>query len=183
MSGCRPKLLADGVGFQRPTVGAAGSVASSLRASSPCLDQGGSVKTLIRGICPHPSIPQPAFTPQSDFDCRRLASPAGSTNPTTPASAVGDRSLSFAPPTVPSGLRLLADATVSHVPAAPTRPAARRRWSAYADDSGRSEFPLEPPSFAPEWWPARRALMLDALLVALRSIRVSEAISRPRSRT
>lgn len=182
MSRCGPKVLAEGVGLQWPTAGAFGSLASSPRASSPRLDQGGSVKTLIRGFCfrtPDPS--RLAFTLHSGFDRRRLAPPTGSANPTTPASAVGDRSPLFAPPTVPAGLRPLADAGVSHVPSAPTRPAARRWWSAYADDSGRSAFPLEPPSFAPEWWPAERAsISLEDLAVVLRSIRASVALSGAR---
>jgi len=177
MSRCGPKVLAEGVGLQWPTAGAFGSLASSPRASSPRLDQGGSVKTLIRGISAFRG-----FTPQSGFDCRRLAPPNGFANPTTPASAVGDRSLLLAPPTVPAADKsALAGAAGSHVPAAPTRPAARRWWSAYADDSGRSEFPLEPPSFAPEWWPAERAsISLQDLAVVLRSIRVSTAFSGAR---
>lgn len=170
MSRCRPLVLAEGVGFQRPT-----PIASSLRASSPRLEQGGRVETLIRGIY----IRASCSTPQSGFDCFRLAPPDGSANPTTPASADGDRSLSVAPPPVPSvATAPSADAVVSHVPAAPARPLARRRWSAYADDSGRSAFPLGPPSFAPEGPPAKRAsISLESLAVPLRSNRPSQAFS------
>jgi len=182
MSRCRPKVLAERVGFQWPTVeGAEGSLTSSLRASSPRLEQGGRVKTLIRGVCSAP-VAHAAFTPQSGFDCRRLAPPDGSTTPTTPASAGVDRSLSLAPPPVPSvAAAPSAAAEASHVPAAPARPLARRRWSAYADDSGRSAFPLRPPSFAPEGWPAERAFISsDDAAIAFRQIHVSLTPSAPR---
>ena len=122
----RPKVLAKRVGFRWPT-----PIASSPRASSPRLEQGGRSETLIQGICFHASCIL-AFTPQSVFACRRLATPEGYATPTTPASA-GLRPV----PSVPS-----ADAAGSHVPTAPTHPLARRWWSAYADDGGRSAFPL-----------------------------------------
>jgi hypothetical protein len=165
----RPKVLAKRVGFRWPT-----PTASSPRASSPRLEQGGRLETLIQGICFEASCLSP-FTPQSVFDCRRLATPGGSANPTTPASA-GLRP-------VPSGLRPLADAAGSHVPAAPTHPLARRRWSAYADDSGRSAFPLGPPSFAPEGVAATRpAISENDATVAFRSIRLSQAVLETRRR-
>lgn len=173
MSRCRPKVLAERVGFQWPT-----PIASSPRASSPRLEQGGRLETLIRGIYFQASC----LTPQSGFDCRRLAPPSGSTNPTTPASAVDERSLPLSSPPVPSvAAAPSADAGVSHVPAAPARPLARRRWSAYADDSGRLAFPLEPPSFAPEGEPAKRAaISSDDAPGVQRSIRPSAGLLRVR---
>ena len=173
MSRCGPKVLAEAAGFQRPTV------SLGLRPG-----QGGSVKALMQAAFRSGPASAEVGTPQSGFDRRRLATPEGSANPTTPASAAGDCSLRFAPPTVPSpALAGSADATVSHVPAAPTRPAARRWWSAYADDGGRSEFPLEPPSFAPGWWPVKRAsISLDGSSAALRSKRPSEALPEARRR-
>ncbi len=173
MTRCRPKVWAERVGFQWPT-----PHASSRRASSPRLEQGGRLETLIRGIWMQASC----LTPQSGFDCRRLAPPGGFTNPTTPASADVDHSLSLAPPPVPSvAAAPSADARVLHVPAAPARPFARRRWSAYADDSGRSAFPLEPPSVAPEGEPAERAsISLGGLAVAFRKIFGSATVSAPR---
>ena len=104
MIGYGPQVLAEGVGFQRPTPGAMGALPSSPRASNPRLEQGGSVKALIRGLSAFSE-----FTPQSGLDCRRLASPGGFANPTTPAAAVVEP---FGPPTVPSGLRPSADAGV-----------------------------------------------------------------------
>ena len=170
----RPKVLAKGVGFRWPT-----PIASSPRASSPRLEQGGSLETLIRGICFQASCLSP-FTPQSSFDCRRAAPPRGSANPTTPAPAGHRR---FATRPVPSGLRPSADAAGSHVPAAPTHPLARRRWSAYADDSGRSAFPLGPPSFAPQGVAAERpAISSHDASVAFRSISLSQAALRARKR-
>ena len=147
MTRCRPRGLAESVGFRWPTLGAA----SALRTSSPRTDQGGSVKASCR----------PTFlsefrcavvAPQSDFDRRRFAPADASANPTTPASAGDDSSLSVAPPPVPSPPDgVSADAVAEHEPAAPTRTPASRWWSAYTDDVGRSEFPLDkPPSFAPQ---------------------------------
>ncbi len=163
----RPKGLAKTVGFRWPTPNA-----SSQRASSPRLEQGGRLEILIQGICFEASCLS-SLTLQSAFDCRRLATPRGYANPTTPASAVL-RTV----PSVPS-----ADAAGSHVPAAPTHPLARRRWSADADDSGRSAFPLEPPSFAPEGVAAARpAISLHDATVAFRSIRLSQAALRARRR-
>lgn len=162
-----PKVLAKALGFRKPTPNA-----SSHQASSPRLEQGGRLEILMQGICFEASCLSP-FTPQSAFDCRRLASTAGLANPTTPASAVL-RTV----PSVPS-----ADAAGSHVPAAPTLPLARRRWSAYADDSGRSAFPLEPPSFAPEGVAAERpAISGNDATVAFRSIRLSQVTLRARRR-
>jgi hypothetical protein len=178
MSRCRPQGLAETVGFQRPTLtGAFGSLASSPRASSPRLEQGGRLETLIQRTS-YPTVCIEDCSPQSGFDRRRLAPPNGSANPTTPASA-GHRRLATRP--VPSGLSPSADAAGSHVPAAPTHPLARRRWSAYADDGGRSAFPLEPPSFAPEGLPATRAsISLISAPVVLRSHRPLAAFSGPR---
>jgi hypothetical protein len=167
LSRSRPKVLAKALGFRWPT-----PQASSSRASSPLLEQGGRLEILIQGICFEASCLSP-FTPQSSFDCRRLASTDGLANPTTPASA-GLRPV----PSVPS-----ADAAGSHVPTAPTHPLARRRWSAYADDSGRSAFPLGPPSFAPEGVAAPRpAISRKDASVAFRSIRLSQAVLRARRR-
>jgi hypothetical protein len=167
----RPKGLAKRVGFRWPTPKRAfPALTSSPRASSPRLEQGGRREILIQGICFHASCIS-AFTPQSASACRRLATPRGYANPTTPASA-GLRPV----PSVPS-----ADAAGSHVPAAPTHPLARRRWSAYADDSGRSAFPLEPPSFAPEGAAATRpAISRKDATVAFRSLRLSQAALRAR---
>ncbi len=113
-------------------------------------------------------------TPLEDIPLRRLAPPSGSANPTTPASAVL-RTV----PSVPS-----ADAAGSHVPAAPTHPLARRRWSAYADDSGRSAFPLGPPSFAPEGVPRPdgAAISHKDASVAFRSIEAAQVLLRARRR-
>lgn len=171
MSRCRPQVLAKGVGFQRPTPSA-----SSPRASSPWPEQGGSVKTLIQRTLSRPRN-SAVSPPQSGFNRRRLAPLGGSANPTTPASAGLRR---FATRPVPSGLRPSADAAGSHVPAALTHPLARRRWSAYADDVGRSAFPLEPPSFAPKGLPATRAqISWNGSSAALRSIDRSTASWRP----
>ena len=180
MSRYRPQVLAERVGFQRPTpTGAFGSLASSPRASSPHLEQGGSVETLIRRTW-HGIGWLKGGSPQSGSDRRRLAPPIGSANPTTPASA-GHRRSATRP--VPLGLRPSADAAGSHVPAAPTHPLARRRWSADADDGGRSVFPLEPPSFAPEGVAATRPATSwhGSSSVALRWIGVPTALSAPRS--
>ena len=143
-----PKGWAKTVGFHKPAVRPVRPhITSSSRASSPPLDQGGRVENLMQGIWQ-----QRSHSPHNRFSTVvGLASSSVLANPTTPAAAVVDP---FGPPTVPSGLRPSADAGVSQVPTAPTRPLARRGWSAYADDSGRSEFPLEPPSFAPRWWAA-----------------------------
>jgi len=178
---CRPQVLAETVGFQWPTPsGAFGSLASSPRASSPQLEQGGRVETLIQRPLSRPRK-SAVGPPQSGFDRRRLAPLSGSANPTTPASAGHRR---FATRPVPSGLRPSADAAGSHVPAAPTHPRARRRWSAYADDVGRSAFPLGPPSFAPKGLPASRALISwNGSSAALRSSRPPAVVSgdrRPR---
>jgi hypothetical protein len=168
---CWPMVRAEGTGFRRPTV------SLGLRPG-----QGGSVKALMQAA--FGLRPAAVGAPQSGFDRRRLATPDGSANPTTPASAAGDTSLSLATPSVPSPSGS-ADAAVSHVPAAPTRLAARRRWSACADDGGRSEFPLGPPSFAPGWWPVKRASIslesLDGSSVALRFLRTATALTEARS--
>ena len=162
-------VWAERVGFQWPTPG----YASGQRASSPRPDQGGSVKascrpTFISGSC------RLEVAPQSDFDRRRFTQSDAFANPTTPASAVAN-----AP--VPSPLCGSADAGGSHVPLAPTRSPSSRWWSAYTDDDGgRSEFPLEPPSFASLWWASQRPFIgLKDSIVALPLTRVSQALSRP----
>lgn len=177
-----PKGLAKSVGFQWPTVaGAYGPCASRPRASSPHLEQGGRVEILIRRSCSAPSG-HGAVAPQSGFDCRRLAPPYGSANPTTPAPAAGRASLPLAPPSVPSVASApTADAMGSPVPGAPARTFAGRGWSAYADDDRRSAFPLGPPSFAPEGVPAKRAFIsLAESAVPLRAVRLSGALSSAR---
>lgn len=136
------------------------------------LDQGGTLENLMQGIWQHPS-----HSPHNRFSTVVvLASANALANPTTPASAVDDRRPLVAPSTVPAGLRPLADAGGSQVPSAPTRPPARRGWSAYADDSGRSEFPLEPPSFAPRWWAAAPPAIVGDVTVARPAKRPSYAV-------
>jgi hypothetical protein len=151
------------VGFHKPTARLVRPhIASSSRASSPPLDQGGRLENLMQGIWQ-----QRGHSPHNRVSTVvGLAQAYAFANPTTPASAVDDRRPLVAPSTVPAGLRPLADAGGSQVPAAPTRPPARRGWSAYADDSGRSEFPLEPPSFAPRWWAAAPPAIVGDVTVA-----------------
>jgi hypothetical protein len=176
---CWPVVRADRVGFRWPTVATSGD-ASSIRASSPRTDQGGSLKTLMQAdsVSERTSC---GIAPQSGFDCRRLAPATASANPTTPASAGADCSLRFAPAPVPSSASAdSADAGASHVLFAPTRSPSRRRWSAYADDSGRSEFPLEPPSFAARWWAVPRPFRGLDLPVVLQPFCVSQAFSGAR---
>lgn len=184
MNRCRPKVLAEGVGFQWPTPGPReAGYTSSQRASSPRLEQGGTGKTLIRPTWlrldtnSQPAASKSRGSPQSALACRRLAPAGASANPTTPVPAGVDHDYVVPPPVPSVAATPSADAGCSHVPAAPTRPPAGRRWSAYADDdSGRSAFPLEPPSFAPGTrWPATRAgISSHDLAVALRSIRVPQ---------
>lgn len=166
----RPLVWAAAVGFQWPTV----RDASGHRASSPQPDQGGSVKASCRPTFAS-EIWRIVVAPQSDFDRRRLATSLAFANPTTPASAV-----TCVP--VPSPYSGSADAGGSHVPLAPTRAPTSRWWSASADDDGgRSEFPLEPPSFATLWWAVSRPLIsLDSSEPALPPCRVSQALSRAR---
>ena len=169
-----PKEWAKAVGFHKPAVRPDGPhIASSSRASSPPLDQGGTLENLMQGIWQLGS-----HSPHNRFSTVVvLASANALANPTTPASAVDDRRPLVAPSTVPAGLRPLAGAGGSQVPSAPTRPPARRGWSAYADDSGRSEFPLEPPSFAPRWWAAAPPLLSGDVTVAGPAKRPSYAVS------
>ncbi len=169
-----PKEWAKRVGFHKPTVRPARPhIASSSRASSPQLDQGGTLENLMQGIWQ-----QRGHSPHNRFSTVVvLASASVLANPTTPASAVDDKRPLVLPSTVPAGLRPLADAGGSQVPAAPTRPHARRGWSAYADDSGRSEFPLEPPSFAPRWWVATPPAIVSDRQVAGPAQRPSYAVS------
>ena len=61
-----PQEWAKGVGFHKPTVSPAAS--SSRRASSPRLDQGGIVETLMEGIWQTEEMAFEPFTPQSPFD-------------------------------------------------------------------------------------------------------------------
>lgn len=173
LKGYGPKVLAEGVGFHWPTV----ACASGLRAFSPCPDQGGSLKALMQADFVS-GLNDVVIAPQSRFDRRRLVQANAFTNPTTPASAVADFRPSVSPAPVPSPLCGSADAGGSHVPAAPTRAPASRWWSAYADDGGRSEFPLEPPSFAALRMTAERSLIhWNDSVVALPRIRVSQARS------
>jgi hypothetical protein len=60
------KGLAKGVGFHKPTVGPA--TASSPRASSPGLDQGGIIETLVEGIWKSVEMASWPVTPQSRSD-------------------------------------------------------------------------------------------------------------------
>lgn len=162
-----PKVLAEGAGFHWPTV----AFASGLRASSSCPDQGGSLKALMQADSVSKVVAW-VIALQSRFDRRRLAQAVAFANPTTPASAVTDA-------TVPSPYSGSADAGCSHVTSSPTRSPASRWWSAYADDGGRSEFPLEPPSFASLWRTAKRSLIdWKGSVVALPPFRVSQARSR-----
>ncbi len=169
-----PKEWAKTVGFHKPTVRPARPhIASSSRASSPPLDQGGRLENLMQGIWQ-----QRGHSPHNRFSTVvGLAQAFALANPTTPASAVDDRRPLVLPSTVPAGLRPTADAGGSQVPSAPTRPPARRGWSAYADDSGRSEFPLEPPSFAPGGWAAAPPLLIVGdQMVAVPAKRPSYAV-------
>lgn len=173
-----PMVLPESVGFHWPTV----AYASGLRASSPCPDQGGSVKASCR-----PTFVSECFrwevAPQSAFDRRRFASSDAYTNPTTPASAVTDFRPSVGPVPVPSPpAGGSADAGGSHETSSPTRAPASRWWSAYTDDDGgRSEFPLEPPSFASLWWAVPRpSIDWKASIAALPLIHASQALTWPR---
>ena len=171
----RPMLWAKGVGFHWPTV----ACASGRRASSPCPDQGGSVKASCR-----PTFVSGSFrldvAPQSDFDRRRFTLSDTFANPTTPASAVADFRPSVSPAPVPSPpAGGSADAGGSYVSSSPTRAPSSRWWSAYTDDGGRSEFPLEPPSFASLGWAVKRpSIDWKDSTVALPLVHVSQALSR-----
>lgn len=169
-----PKVLAEGVGFHWPTV----LTASGRRASSPCPDQGGNLKALMQANFVSKSAPL-VIALQSRFDRRRLAQAVAFANPTTPASAVADFRPTVSPAAVPSPLCGSADAGGSHETSSPTRAPTSRWWSAYADDGGRSEFPLEPPSFASLRRTAKRSLIdWKDSVVALPHFRVSQARSR-----
>ncbi len=61
-----PQEWAKGVGFHKPTLSPTRS--SSPRASSPRLDQGGIVETLMEGIWQTEEMAFEPFTPQSPFD-------------------------------------------------------------------------------------------------------------------
>ena len=61
-----PQEWAKGVGFHKPT--ADPNTSSSRRASSPRLDQGGIVETLMEGIWQTEEMAFESFTPQSPFD-------------------------------------------------------------------------------------------------------------------
>ena len=176
MNRCRPMVWAERVGFRWPTPG----YASGQRASSPRPDQGGSVKascrpTFVSGSC------RLEVAPQSDFDRRRFTQSDAFANPTTPASADADFRPSVSPASVSSPANAgSADAGGSHMTPSPTRTPPRRWWSAYTDDDGgRSELPLEPPSFASLWWAAERPfIVLKDSTVALPLIRDPQALSR-----
>jgi hypothetical protein len=175
MNRSRPKVLAEGAGFHWPTV----AFASGLRASSPHPDQGGSLKALMQADFVSEIVAW-VIDLQSRFDRRRLAQSEAFANPTTPASAVADfLRYRGSPAPVPSPLCGSADAGGSHVTSSPTRSPTSRWWSAYADDGGRSEFPLEPPSFA-SWGMAAARPLIDwkGSVAALPPVRVSQARSR-----
>jgi hypothetical protein len=173
---CRPMVWAESIGFRWPTPGNA----SGQRASSPRPDRGGIVKascrpTFVSGSC------RLEVAPQSDFDRRRFTQSDAFANPTTPASAAADFRPSVSPASVPSPpAGGSADAGGSHVTPSPTRSPTSRWWSAYTDDDGgRSEFPLEPPSFASLWWTAMRPfIVLKDSTVAFPLVRVSQAHSQ-----
>lgn len=101
-----PKEWAKTVGFHKPAARPVRPhIASSSRALSPPLDQGGTLENLMQGIWQ-----QRGHSPHNRFSTVVvLASASALANPTTPASAVVDP---FGPPTVPAGLRPLADAGV-----------------------------------------------------------------------
>ena len=173
MKRCRPKGWAESVGFQWPIPRSA----SGQRASSPRPDQGGRVKASYRPTSVSGSSVN-VVAPQSDFDRRRFTSSGAFANPTAPASAVADLRPSVSPAAVPSpAVAGSADTDGSHVPAAHTRAPATRWRSAYTDDDGgRSEFPLEPPSFATPGWAVTRPFSLfNDSTVALPLFRVSQA--------
>jgi hypothetical protein len=135
------------VGFHKPTPQAARRRSTpSLRTSSRRLGQGGRVETIMQGIWPRGGH-SPHNLVSTVVGLEPLPYGLPFSNPTTPAAAVVDPCGS---PPVPSGLRPSADAGVSLVPAALAPPTARRWWSAYADDWGRSAFLLEPPSSRPK---------------------------------
>lgn len=145
MSRYWPMVLAKGVGYQWPT-----PRDSNHRASSPRLEQGGSVEILIQGIWPAAD-----HSPRNRISTVvGLATPGRSAHPTAPLFAGVVRSWPRGPSPVPLGRCPSANAWASQVPSAPTRRPARGVRSADADDKGRSEFPLGPPSFAPQRWPA-----------------------------
>jgi hypothetical protein len=150
MRRCRPKGWAESIGFRWPTLWP--TPTSRLRASSPRHEQGGRVETLMRRSYFEASCRED-FQPQSGFDGRCLASTKRLANPTTPASAGRDPRLSSGRLPVPSARHpavASADAASSHFrQVGTTRHCAKRVWSAYAADPGRSEFPLGPPSLAP----------------------------------
>jgi hypothetical protein len=174
---CRPMVWAEKVGFRWPTP----ERASGQRASSPRPDQGGIVKASCRPTFISGSS-RLEVTPQSDFDRRRFTQSDAFANPTTPASAAADLRPSVSPASVPSPpAGGSADAGGSHVPLAPTRAPSSRWWSAYTDDDGgRSEFPLEPPSFASLWWAVRRpSIDWKDSIVTLPLTHVSRALSSP----
>jgi len=176
MNRCRPMVWAESIGFRWPTP----ERASGQRASSPWPDQGGSVKASCRPTFVSGG-PRSEVALQSDFDRRRFTQSGAFANPTTPASAAADLRPLVAPASVPSpAVAGSADAGGSHVPPAPTRAPARRWWSAYTDDDGgRSEFPLEPPSFATLWWAvARPFTLLNDPTVALPLFRASQALTQ-----
>ena len=176
MNRCRPMVWAESIGFRWPTPG----YASGQRASSPRPDQGGSVKASCRPTFISESC-RLEVAPQSDFDRRRFTQSDAFANPTTPASAAADLRPSVSPASVPSPpAGGSADAGGSHVPLAPTRSPSSRWWSAYTDDDGgRSEFPLEPPSFASLWMAvARPSTNRKDSTVALPLFRVPQALSR-----
>ena len=152
-----------GVGFHKPAVRRPGRphYTTRQRALSPRLVQGGSIEILMQGIWPNRS-----HSPHNLLSIVvGLTPPCGSTHPTTPTSTLIDHSRPLGPTRVPSGLCPSVDAGVSQVPVAPARPTARWRWSAVADDRGRSEFPLEPPSFAALRWAAMPPFILIGALV------------------
>jgi hypothetical protein len=182
MTRCRPKGWAESIGFRWPTLWP--TPPSRLRASSPRHEQGGRVETLMRRSCLSTSLPS-ALQPQSGFDGRRLASTQRLANPTTPASAARDTRLPSGPLPVPCARHpavASADAAGSHFRhVGTTRLSARRVWSAYAADPGRSVSPLTS-SFAPQEWKAATRLYIICVdsSVVLRPKPHLPALSRAR---
>lgn len=170
---CWPLKWPKGVGFHKPTVRRPSRphCTTRQRALSPRLVQGGRFEILMQGIWPNRS-----HSPHNLISTVvGLATPIGSAHPTTPTSTPVGRSRPLGPTGVPSGLCPSVDAGVSHVPVAPTRPLARWRWSAVADDRGRSEFPLVPPSFAALMWAAAPPFILKgALVTQTRQVQIAQ---------
>lgn len=148
--------LPRGIGIHKPRDAHRRNASRLLRprASSPRRRQGGNVDRLIRGICESAEAWQihVAFTPHSVIDVVGLAVPPyglPSADPTTPASTVQ--------------LRCTVEPSSLHSSGA-------RWWSAHADDSPRSAFPLD--LLPSRGWPLKRprGVADDHLLPSTRSL-------------